>query len=112
MEAKDFLLEKTDTGNYDLIIKNGDFVIGNSDEQHIATVVMAQKGEFKEFPALGFGATSYLKRDISEMEFLRDLKVQLEYEGYYDMKAKFTETGDLRIENERKSKSNIRPISS
>ncbi len=81
MQTKDFLLEKTDKGNYDLIIRNGDFVIGNSDEQHIATVVMAQKGEFKEFPALGFGAAHYLKNKISKIEFKRDLKIQLDYEN-------------------------------
>lgn len=75
---KDFL---TDDNN-DLLIQNGDFVIGESDQQHVMDILDSQKGEFKEFPLAGFGAINYIKRTITESEFKRDLKLQLSYDGY------------------------------
>jgi hypothetical protein len=68
----------------DLLIENGDFVIGASDSQHIDHIVNAQLGEYKEHLLVGFGAINYLKTNVSEMEFKRDLKVQLEIDGYQD----------------------------
>ncbi|PWA05481.1 hypothetical protein, partial [Flavobacterium laiguense] len=41
-----------------------------------------QQGEFKEFPLAGFGAINYIKRTITADEFKRDLKIQLNYDGY------------------------------
>lgn len=36
-------------------------VLGNNDYQRCHLIIIAQKGEFKEYPALGFGIDSYLK---------------------------------------------------
>jgi hypothetical protein len=66
----------------DLLIKNGDFSIGESDQQHIMDILDAQQGEFKEFPLVGFGAINYIKKTITADEFKRDLKIQLNYDGY------------------------------
>lgn len=68
----------------DLLTQDGDFVIGESDQQHIMDIIDSQKGEFKEFPLVGFGAVNYLKTQTSEMEFKRDLKVQLQNDNYND----------------------------
>ncbi|WP_282628804.1 MULTISPECIES: hypothetical protein [Empedobacter] len=70
------------TDEQDLEIINGDFVIDESDQQHIEDIFIAQKGEFKEFPQLGFGAINYLKTTISPYKFERDLRIQLEYDNY------------------------------
>ena len=40
------------------------------------------KGEFKEFPQVGFGAINYIKTNVSEYKFKRDLRIQLEYDNY------------------------------
>lgn len=66
----------------DLHFENGDFKIGVSDQQHIGDLFIAQPGENKEYPLCGFGAIRYIKRIITESEFKRDLKLQLEYDGY------------------------------
>ena len=68
--------------NGDLLIVDGDFVIGDSKQQDVETLITANKGEFKEFPLVGFGAINYIKSNVSEVEFKRDLKVQLEYIGF------------------------------
>ncbi|MDV2458051.1 oxidase [Elizabethkingia anophelis] len=67
-----------------LVIRNGDFVIGPSDTQHIKDIVLTHPGEFKEFPMLGFGAELQLKKNPNDLAFKRDLKIQLEYDGYPD----------------------------
>ncbi|MBS7334263.1 MAG: hypothetical protein KIG88_11770 [Weeksellaceae bacterium] len=66
----------------DVKIERGDFVIDESDQQHIEDIFIAQKGEFKEFPLVGFGAINYIKTQTTDDEFKRDLKIQLEYDNY------------------------------
>ena len=71
--------------NNDIIIVDGDFAIGQSDQQHVSNIIDAFKGEFKMFPLLGFGIVNFFKRDNKiESEFKRDLKIQLENDGYVD----------------------------
>lgn len=70
----------------DLVIQNGDFLIGESDQQHILDILDLQPGEVKEFPMVGFGAINYIKRIITADEFKRDLKLQLNYDGYDNCK--------------------------
>lgn len=77
--------------NNELLIINGDFVIGPSDQQHVADIFIAQPGEYKFNPTLGFGASSYLKRNITEAEFRRDLKLALSLDGYNDADINLTE---------------------
>lgn len=79
----DILLDE----NNKLLIVDGDFVCGLSDQQHVKHIVEAFKGEYKSTPLVGFGALNYLKRDEKiESEFRRDLKIQLENDGYTDAK--------------------------
>lgn len=76
---KDILLDETG----DLKCHNGDFDIGQSDQQHIEHILEAQKGEYKEFPLVGFGIINYLKKsERIQSDFKRDLKIQLEHDGY------------------------------
>ncbi|CAA0144715.1 conserved hypothetical protein [Tenacibaculum maritimum] len=82
----DLLLDE----NGDLAIENGDFVVGKSDQQNVEAVVLSQKGEYKEFPLVGFGAINYLKSNVSKVEFKRDLKIQLEYNGFTNPKIDLT----------------------
>jgi len=47
----DILLDR----NGDLNFKNGDLEIGYSDNQHQEHILIANKGEYREFPELGVG---------------------------------------------------------
>ncbi|CAA0153108.1 hypothetical protein [Tenacibaculum maritimum] len=92
---KDLLLDE----NGDLAIVDGDFVIGESDQQNVEILLVSNKGEFKEFPLVGFGAINYIKSNVSEIEFKRDLKLQLEYIGYNNPKIDLSEGFEnLKIE--------------
>ncbi|URC13941.1 hypothetical protein [Flavobacterium sp. B183] len=65
--------------------EGSDFATGQSDQQHVEDILDLQPGEIKEFPLAGFGAINYIKfinKTISADEFKRDLKLQLNYDGY------------------------------
>lgn len=89
----DILLDKTG----DLQIANGDFVLGYSDNTHQEHILIATKGEFKEFPELGVGLSKMLSDD-DYMPFLIDAKKNLEYDGMKINNIKFEENGNLNID--------------
>ncbi|MFJ1492601.1 oxidase [Capnocytophaga canis] len=91
---KDILLNEMG----DLLIEDGDFAIGVADEQHVEHIIQAQKGEFKEFPLLGFGIENYLKTNTEPLAFKRDLKVQLEYDGYKKADVELTKDYQLKVD--------------
>lgn len=74
----------------DLVINNGDFLCENSDIQHVDHIITAQPGEYKETPQLGFGVILYLKTHTAETKFKRDLRVQLNFDGYENPKIDLT----------------------
>lgn len=90
---KDILLD--DDG--DLLIENGDFVIGESDTEHIKSILMANKGDFKEFPELGVGMEELLNDDAIT-QFLIDAKKNLEYDGLQVNNISFTDEGKLNVD--------------
>lgn len=84
--------------NYDLEIEpvrlaNGliasGLVIGNIDYQRCRMIIEAQKGEFKEFPTLGFGIDNYLKSVTSQkrQQFITELTKELKSDGMTTIKV-------------------------
>ena len=68
--------------NNDLLIQDGDFVITESDQQHIIDTINAFPGWWKEFPADGVGILRYLRSSGEEQRLCRDVKIQLTSDGY------------------------------
>ena len=89
----DILLDNTG----DLEAQNGDFVLGYSDNIHQEHILMATKGEFKEFPEIGVGLNRMLGDD-DYISFLIDAKKNLEYDGMKINNIKFEENGNLNID--------------
>lgn len=59
-------------------------VLGNIDYQRCKFIIIAQKGEFKQVPSLGFGIDKYLKKTVSAHEkqkFITELKSELSSDG-------------------------------
>lgn len=81
----------------DLKIENGDFVIGRSNEQHQQHIILANKGEYKEFPELGVGIVSMLNDD-NFTGILIDAKRNLEYDGMQIDNIAYKEGGKLVID--------------
>lgn len=69
------------------VIENGliasGLVIGNIDYQRCRMIIEGQKGEFKEWPTLGFGIDNYLKSVTSQtrQKFITELTKELKSDG-------------------------------
>lgn len=86
--AKDILLDE----NGDLKIVNGDFVVGDSDNQEIENLLIATKGEFKEFPLVGGDISKILKSRSGQTAALKEIKYQLKNDGF--------DISDIKIEDD------------
>lgn len=69
-------------GDGDLLIADGDFVIADSDMMHIEDTIIAHPGWWKEFPQDGVGISNYSKSTGQEQVLAREIKLQLENDGY------------------------------
>jgi len=54
---QDILLSET----LDLKIENGDFFVGESTFQHQQALILAEKGEYKQYPKAGVASKRYLE---------------------------------------------------
>ena len=63
----------------DLVVQNGDFVIGNSTEQNKALILAAHQGEFRQNTVVGVGIRSYLNDDSGSP--LSAIQLQFELDG-------------------------------
>ncbi len=81
----------------DLSFQNGDVVIGYSDNQHQKHILIANKGEYREFPELGVGIEQILDDD-DYISVLIEAKKNLEYDGMKINNIKFEENGNLNID--------------
>lgn len=62
--------------------------IANADYQRIRFIIEAQKGEFKEYPTLGFGIQRWLKKANPHVaQFKNRMQIELKSDG---MAAKVT----------------------
>jgi len=90
---KDLLL----TEDGDLAIVNGDFEIAESNLRHQEHILIANKGEYKEFPEVGVGISDMLNDDNYD-EIMIEIKKQMEYDGMKIQNVRFQEDGKLIID--------------
>lgn len=94
--GKDIILDK----DGDLKIEDGDFVIGNSDQQEIEALIMWKKGECKEFPLAGGNLAQLLKTREGQTAALREAKYQLNNDGF-DINKIGIENFNINIDADR-----------
>jgi hypothetical protein len=66
----------------ELVFKNGDLLIYESDTQHIVDTLNSFPGWWKEFPQDGVGLMQYTKSPAPLQEINRKVLVELESDGY------------------------------
>jgi hypothetical protein len=92
--ANDFLQNDGE----DLIFNNnGDFAIGDSEKQHISDIIYTAPGWYKEFPSVGVNIQQYLSGAGISDDLNRNLKLQLQSDGYSVTTAKFIQNGENLI---------------
>ncbi len=80
--AKDILLDEDN----DLLIVNGDLVIGESEEQDIKMILQAVKNDYKQFPELGVDLVKHIEASGSSLKLKQDIKINLRMD---DIKKRF-----------------------
>ena len=58
--------------NGDLLIRDGDFVIGRAELKHAKTIIESNKGEIRKNPLLGLGLEKYIGVKESSLGSLRN----------------------------------------
>lgn len=74
---KDILLD----ANGDLLIKDGDFVIGESLMQEVGRILEMSQGELKSDPILGPGLTRFMLGPVNENKLKQLVRVHLGRDG-------------------------------
>lgn len=72
----DILLDE----NFNPIITDGDFTIGESTLQHQRMLIYADKGQFKSDPTVGVGSRRYLESSATN-DFAREIRFQFMADG-------------------------------
>jgi phage baseplate assembly protein W len=75
--AIDFLTDEND----DLIIKNGDFAMGESLTQEVSAILRMNQGELKSDPLLGANLIQLINSNVSEDELQKRVKLHLQRDG-------------------------------
>jgi hypothetical protein len=78
MTAVDFTLD----GNSDLLIESGDFVLSHSDGMHMEHIIYSNLGYWRNAPLVGVGIEYYLNASVGTADVKREIKIQLEADGY------------------------------
>lgn len=66
----------------DLQIRDGDFLIQESDEQHVMDTINAFPGWWKQFPPDGVGLFGFLNSSGQQQRLERAIKLNLSSDGY------------------------------
>ena len=92
----DILLDE----NEDLLIENGDFVIGDSNEQHIRHILRLAPGQNRMAPLLGANIIENLKGNL-DGDFKRKIRIMLAMDGVTVNDVQIN-NGELNIDAIRK----------
>jgi len=79
----------------DLLIQGGDWAIGESDQMHIQDTIISYPGWWKQYPVDGVGIGYYSKSNGQEQIIAREIKIQLELDGYT------VSNPQIKLENEK-----------
>lgn len=79
MVSKDLVLDD----NNDLTISSdGDWLIAQSDDQNIQAILQAEKGQFYQFPLLGYGVSTRLYGPFRKNEERKAIREELRRDNY------------------------------
>lgn len=96
MEAIDLLCDS----DGDLLIQNGDFVIGSSDQRHNYDIMASNTGDWKECPLVGFNPMSYINSRVTSAVLNQNAKIQLQADGCSNIITNLSIDKDNRLTGE------------
>ena len=88
--------------DHDLLIEEGDFVVGYADDQNLEDILLLVPGELKTSPLTGCGSAFVFKQRNGAELAAAAVKEQLQADGWQNVKYKHTadtvEVDAIRIE--------------
>ncbi|NME69002.1 hypothetical protein [Flammeovirga aprica] len=93
---KDFILNDDNT----LKITKGDFTIDDSLNQEEKLILIAHKGDYREFPDLGVGISSFVDSDLGELYKLIIENMELDEKEIRELDI--YENGNINLKTKRK----------
>ncbi len=69
----------------DLLVQDGDFVIGLADNQYIEQIIDSNRGEWLFHPLVGVGIKRFQNGDLSYAQLETTIQQQLRLDGYEDI---------------------------
>lgn len=84
--VKDFLQDN----DGDILISDGDFVIGDSDNDHIVDIINSNQGDWKEFILCGVGIDAFLNSSGMQLSLKKKITNQLIQDGYGSITVDFS----------------------
>ncbi|WP_343530849.1 hypothetical protein [Pedobacter sp.] len=82
--------------NNDLEFEAGDLMVGFSDEYHQKHILIAEKGEYKQFPELGVGMFNLLNSE-EMVAMLIEARRNFEYDGMRVDELRFSDENTLVV---------------
>ncbi|MGB0522389.1 MAG: hypothetical protein ACPGJS_05485 [Flammeovirgaceae bacterium] len=95
-ERFDILIDE----NNDPIISGGDFLIGESTQQHQKLLLVSNKGQFREHPAVGVGINEYLLDDDANTSLFNEIDTQFKVDGMIVTHIEIVDNLNLSIDAE------------
>ena len=95
MVLKDILLDE----DFKPIIKNGDFVIGESKEQEVRCIIKLNQGQLKLDPLLGPSLIRLLNAPMAQTKIAQRIKMHLKRDLKDNIKVR-VENGVIKFTNE------------
>lgn len=83
-------------GDNDLLIQDGDFVVGESDIQHAQHIIEAEQGHYKQWPLIGVGARRMLG-GTADAEMRRAVQLQLVGDGHVSPKVGLDSSSKITV---------------
>lgn len=94
-EVIDYL---TSDSTGDLVISGGDFAKGDCTLKHQKDLMLAEKGDYKQFPTTGVGLKTHLLNDASEDELRAEIQAEFEADGMRISKIQISSVDSIDIE--------------
>lgn len=87
--VQDFIIE-----DGDLVFEDGDIKVAESDRYHIADILQASKGSYRNSPTLGVNILLKIAGNANPEFLKREIRQQLESDGYQIDELEVSKTHD------------------